>query len=123
MIASNQSFQEAHNWLRLEESDFERADCRPGMNTSRDDLFAATFKTSQELGFSSIRSRALLHRAFAFGVRNSLSDVLHSDVSQDEKPVTLRFFEWLRENASQFTESVGKEFFAMGKALKRAKSR
>ena len=110
MIASNTAFQEAHMWLKLEEGDFERVEVRPGQNTAPDDLFAQTFKTSQELGFDTIRSRQLLQRAFAFGVRNSLSDVLHGNLTPEEEPLTLKFFDWVRENMEAFRNEVIEEF-------------
>ena len=119
MIASNSAFQEAHKWLKLEEGDFERAEVRPGLNIEPDDLFAQTFRTSQELGFSTIRSRQLLQRAFAFGVRNSLSDVLHGNLTPDEEPQTLRFFDWVRENRAAFHSAIIEEFRNISGLLKR----
>ncbi|MDB6035547.1 MAG: metal dependent phosphohydrolase, partial [Verrucomicrobiales bacterium] len=110
LIQSNEAFQEAHWWLHFEEADFERADARPGLNTSPGELFARTLKTSEELGFTALSKRQLLNRAFAFGVRNSLSDVLHGNLAPDEEPLTLKFFKWVRANSAKFHSQVIAEF-------------
>jgi HD superfamily phosphohydrolase len=107
--ASNVALQEVHSWLQLEESDFERSDARPGLNASPDDLFAQTFKTAEELGFVAIRKRQLFHRAFAFGVRNGLSDVVSADASVVEQPVTLKFFDWVRKNSDVLRNGISDE--------------
>ena len=115
--ALNRKEERSNNWLTLEESDFEREDARPGYNTGSTDLFSGKFDTADELGFIAIRKRQLLHRAFAFGVRNSLSDVLHDDHTLDETPATLKFFEWVRENEKLFIAQITGEVNRICKLL------
>lgn len=65
---------EAHRWLHLRESHLEHPDARVPTIADPGPLFPEEIKTFQGLGLIDIVDRNLVHRAFAFGPANSLSE-------------------------------------------------
>lgn len=100
-------YQEVHRWLYLEES-LKDSDFTP-LPQQLGGLFAGQGRTSTDLQISFIRTRTLLHRAFAFGPANSLSDPPNADALVADAIPSLRLMEQLRSANDAFVDDVLRE--------------
>jgi deoxynucleoside triphosphate triphosphohydrolase SAMHD1 len=97
-------YQEVHRWLYLEES-LKDSDVTP-LPQQLAGLFTPQARTSADVDISFIRDRRLLHRAFAIGPANSLSDPPNADALLPDDIPSLRLMHQLRGDSDSFVAQV-----------------
>lgn len=108
-------YEEVHRWLYLEES-LKDSDITP-LPQQLSGLFAAQARTSADVDISFIRDRNLLHRAFAIGPANSLSDPPNADALSPDSIPSLRLMQDLRGDSETFMTAVIEEIARLRVAL------
>lgn len=111
-------YQCAHKWIELEESDVIEATSNEEML----ELWNSCPSTKVQRGWATIGSRDLLHRAFAFGPANSISDPVDSEskavIGDGIKLASQKFLEDVSLNIEKFKNDIWNEAVQIARLLK-----
>jgi HD superfamily phosphohydrolase len=95
------SFNELHRWLSLKESMIEHEELPIPEQDELGDLFSAQIIRVERLKLDVVRDRVLLQRAFALGLRNSLSEA-----PRTVRSPTLAFIEAIRDSHTDLIQAI-----------------